>query len=91
VMEIKPLIGVDDLMLGMSRDEVSKLLGEPDKKGKALWSDTTKDETWEYYEFDLEANFYEDDDFLLGTIDINSPNAVLEDKKPIGESETKFL
>ena len=90
-MEAKPMSNVGNVFLGMTMEEVASAIGDPDNKAKALCSDETKDQTWEYKHLCIEVNFHEDDNFLCGSIDVYSKAVMLEEVKPIGASEKNFL
>jgi len=90
-MEAKPMKNVGKVFLGMTMEEVVIAIGEPDNKAKALWSEDTKDQSWEYKNLGFELSFYEDYNFLCGSIDVYSRAVMLEGIKPIGVSEENFL
>ena len=89
---IEPLIGIQGLKLGITRNEVQQILGSPEKCSiKKYEQDNSTDEKWEYLESGLELTFYSDDNWLLGTISITSKEATLKGFNIIGLSEEDLL
>ena len=91
-LEIRPLVGVGDLLLGSSRGEVLGLLGEPDDKRAEDYAGTEDDpdELW-VYGAGIELAFSPDDDYLLGSIDVSAKDATLAGTRLIGLDEAGFL
>lgn len=83
-MKIKPLIGIDNILLGSSKESVFDLLGEPHSSNSDEWPDGTISEAWLYPERGLILNFDSDTDYRLSTITITTKDAELDDIKPIG-------
>jgi len=91
-LEIIPGVGVGPLVLGMNRDQVREVMGEPDSE------ETEKDPddgvttvSWQYRQGRIEADFSSDDDYRLGTITVSDPSVVLRGALLIGLSEEEFL
>ena len=73
IITIKPLIGVNDIELGMSRDVIrSKLSATPETFKKAFWS-TTDSDLYEKYGL----AFHYSDSLVLTEIDIVPENQVI--------------
>lgn len=83
-MKIKPLIGIDNIMLGSSKEALFDLLGSPESSCSDEWPDGTISEAWMYPERGFVLNFDSDTDYRLSTITITAKDAVLDDIKPIG-------
>ena len=90
-MNIIPLVGIDDIILGSTKEEIANLLGEPDAKEQDEWPDDTLSETWSYQDMGLELNFDSEDGYRLTTITTTSSGASLEGINPIGLEEKKFV
>lgn len=83
-MIIKPLIGIDNIILGSSKEIIYNLLGQPDSTNSDEWPDGTISESWLYTSAGLTLNFDSDDHYRLSTINSNSKETKLEDVKIIG-------
>lgn len=83
-MKIKPLIGIDNIMLGSSKEALFNLLGEPESSSSDEWPDGTISEAWMYPEPGITLNFDSDTDYRLSTITVTAKDAELDDIKPIG-------
>lgn len=90
-MEIKPLVGVDNILLGSTRDDVKKLLGEPSEICKDTHEDGCQEEDWEYHELGLALTFLSVDDYLLGAITVINEKALFMGHRMIGMIEEDFL
>ena len=91
-LEIFPGVGLGPLVLGMSRDQVRVLMGEPEREET---DDDPDDQTttvsWLYRSGHIEADFSSDDDYRLGTITVSDPDVVLRGASLIGLTEEAFL
>ncbi len=87
-MEIKPRIGLGEILLGMTSTEVREILGKPetDVVDKELGA-----EILTYWDDSLDFDFDDDVDNLLSRITIRHRDAYLNSRKPIGISEGDFL
>lgn len=85
--------GFDEIRFGMTRDEVKKILGEPDEIDKYASSDEAEDNTeaYHYDEQELSVSFDEIDGWKLGSIAVSSPDAVLEGLKLVGINDEELL
>jgi hypothetical protein len=89
-MEIKPLIGLSDILLGMSRDSIKNLLGEPKStRYFSPLSDNDKAEIW-LYSNGIELYFSADENYLLSTIIVESNVSKLDNFDWIGVSEKEL-
>lgn len=84
-MKINPKIGIDKLLFGMKQKDVLEILGLPDKK----FEDEESNMIYIYNALQLHLNFYEEEDFRLGYIITANPEAMLLDKKIIGQTFAK--
>lgn len=90
-MQIHPHLGLGEIRLGSSREQVLALLGEPDRREKFSFLD---DETTEYFEYDdleLELGFSTDDGDKLGVIRCGSHTLTLEGEPIIALPLEEFL
>jgi hypothetical protein len=83
-MKIKPLIGIDNIILGSSKEAIVTRLGNPDSTSSDEWPDNTISETWLYPKMGVQLNFDSDDNYCLSTITTTSKNVVLEGINPVG-------
>jgi len=89
---IKPLIGIEGLPLGIEMSDVIDILGEPDERSTREYeADGSIDKIWEYCDIGLTLTFSSDDDWKLGNITVESPNAELKGCRLIGLDEDEFL
>lgn len=83
-MKIHPLIGIDNIVLGSSKETLFNLLGEPESSNSDEWPDGTISEAWLYPGLGITLNFDSDTDYRLSTITVTATNAELDDIRPIG-------
>ena len=93
ILEIKPLNGLGSLRFGMSRDEVTSLLGEPEDVDEYSFSGAEDDlsESWHYDEMDLSMSFDAEDDWRLVTLAVSSPDYQLEGHSLVGLNRDELL
>ena len=89
--DIKPLVGLGNLIFGLSRENVKDIIGDPDEIEKYDHVDNTTNECWTYNTLKIELTFSSEDNWLLGAIDIYSPDAKINSHKIIGLSEEEFI
>ena len=90
-IKILPLIGIDGLPLGVEMPDVVGAIGEPDTRSKEEFIDENPDEVWEFYELGFALTFFSDDNWLLGTICVETEDAELAGRCFIGLTEKEFL
>lgn len=90
-MLIKPLIGIDNITLGSTKQIVFDLLGQPDSTSSDEWPDGTLCESWLYPELGLTLNFDSDNDYRLSTLNSFSKDVELEGLKLIGLNINSLL
>lgn len=78
-MIIKPLIGVGDITLGLSKEALFELLGQPESANSDEWPDGTISESWIYPATGIVLNFDSDTNYRLSTITIHSKSVELDD------------
>lgn len=83
-MKIKPLIGIDNIVLGSTKETLFDLLGEPASSSSDEWPDGTISEAWTYPALGIVLNFDSDTDYRLSTITVTAKDAELDDIQPIG-------
>jgi len=91
-MEIKIGIGLDNLVFGMSQEEVKNTLGEPDKV-----NEREMDNAIVYYFNNelIKAKFDEEEDLKLYSIEVHNPEVLMFNKKVMnltkGEIESLLI
>lgn len=83
-MNIFPTIGIDDIKLGMSRDDVKNILGAPAHK-----ENLAEEEIWEF-ENGLEFSFQKEDSYRLSSITVIADSALLDSKPIVGITEEEL-
>ncbi len=84
-MKILPKIGVDNIRLGLNRNQVTEILGQPH-----FIETESNNERWQY-EQGLELLFQKEDLYLLGLITVTNTAARLDSKCIIGINEEELL
>ncbi|MDG9670087.1 hypothetical protein ONV78_20290 [Hahella sp. CR1] len=84
---IQPGVGIGDLIFGLGREDVEKLLGAPDKEHVNDYNDVFL----HYHEKQLALRFDHDSDLRLSWIDCHNPKAVLFGQSLIGEPQGEVL
>lgn len=82
MIELKPTLGLNQLLFGMKEKDVKLLYGQPDLNFK----DDEGNIIWVYNEFKMRLTFYEEEDFRLGYIICAHPDATLFGNQIIGKS-----
>jgi len=85
--------GFDNIRFGMTRQEVKKILGEPDEIDEYASSEESEDNTEAFHfdELELSVSFDEIDDWRLGSIAISDPESTLEGLNLLGISDEELL
>ena len=89
-MNILPHVGIENVVLGSTKEAIRALLGEPDNIEHDVWPDDTQSETWAYEDMGFELGFNSEDGWKLGVITTTSSAASLEGVKPIGLEENEL-
>lgn len=91
-LEIFPGLGVGPLVLGMNRDQVRAVMGEPEsEETDDDFGDGSTMVSWQFCGGQIEADFSSDDDYRLGTITVSDPSSVIQGTALIGLTEEAFL
>jgi len=89
--KIIPGKGVGNILLGMRRKDVEKILGQPDDKEEITYDDGETSCTYYYFDLQMDLTFESDDDDRLSFISVEGENFNLMDKIKIGESKEKVI
>ena len=84
---IRPGVGLGTLEFGMSRKQVTELIGEPNEKEGFAHPDNEEEdfeEIWHYDELGLSASFEADSDWLLTGLSVTGEDFLLEETPIIG-------
>lgn len=90
-MEISPHRGIDEILLGASRDDIESSLGPPEKKSKGQFEDGVESWVWTYRLLRLELAFDSDVDFRLARITTTFPDVNIGGFNPIGLAENFLI
>ena len=90
-MKIRPLIGLDNLLLGTSKEAVKDLLGNPEEKWTEEFSGGIKSDEWRYSKKQIELSFDSDDAYVLSSITVCNPEGRLDGLSVIGISLEELL
>lgn len=89
---IRPFIGIGGLLLGSDRTLIFENLGEPDKRStRTFKGDNSRGDSWDYHQIGINLTFSSVDNWLLGTITVESEEAEIEGLRLIGLPENDFL
>ncbi|WP_018969316.1 hypothetical protein [Rubritalea marina] len=88
--KILPGKGLADLPFGATRDEVLKVLGEPDEKDSVDLGDE-ESIAWHYWDLGISLNFDESASYALCTIEVASPEVTLFGQKLIGKTKDEAI
>lgn len=80
-MIIKPFIGVDDVLLGNTKEQIRDLIGTPDECKKEGLDDGNYSEEWLYVKLGMELYFVGSNQ--LDYISVSSREAILDSIQPI--------
>ena len=83
-MQLTPGRGVDNLVFGMQKTDIVKMLGKADRIFKA--EDDENELIYQYNKLKLRLTFYEQEDGRLGYIRCANPAVEYDGRKIIGES-----
>lgn len=84
-MQVKPKVGIDQLVFGMKQKDVEKIYGKPNKQFK----DEDQNIIYLYNDKKWRLTFYEDEEFRLGYIISSHPELVLFEATIINEPISK--
>ena len=84
--------GIGSLKFGITRKEVTAILGEPSEKETIEGDeDMGNSEAWHYDELELSVTFDEDDDWKLSSIAASSPDFTFEGVDLLGLSQEEVM
>lgn len=83
-MNILPKTGIDNIKLGISRNDAQSKLGKPASKEQQ-----GEEEIWEY-ESGIELSFQAEDEYRLSSITVFAESALLDSKPIIGITEEEL-
>ena len=86
-MDISPHRGIDDILLGATRQDIESSLGPPEKVFRGRFEDTVESEVWSYRLLRLELAFDSDVDYRLARITTTYPDVNILGFNPIGLAE----
>ena len=81
-MKITPFVGIGNVILGSTKEQVKDLIGKPDKNNRESLGDGAYSEEWEYTRLGLELFFIGSDE--LDYISVSSSKAEIHGIYPIG-------
>ncbi len=89
---IVPGEGLDALQFGLTRDEVKKLLGNPDEV-EVIENDEDADKTeqWHYDELELSVSFDEIDNWVLTSIAVSGADYLFDEQPLMGLTMEEVL
>ena len=92
-INILPLVGIDGVCLGLTKEEVLEILGEPDERFRPDDVDERGggNEEWGYKQAGLELAFSSDEVGFLIAISVLNPEAILKGRRIIGIEEQYLL
>lgn len=91
-IRIIPHVGINGLSLGIEKSAALNILGEPDGRSfRTYEEDGSSEEMWEYSKIGMDLTFSSDDNWLLGSISVESKDADLIGECFIGMGENEFL
>ncbi len=89
--EIIPGKGVGNILLGMKRDAVEKILGQPDDKEDIKYEDGETSVTYYYYDLKIDLTFESDDDERLSFISVEGEEFHIKNQIKIGDTKEKVI
>lgn len=89
--KVLPGVGLGQLILGSSKDEVTELLGKPSHEEVLDYGDGVPIHMWEFEDEELSVTFAQDDGFRLGSITTGHDATTLFDLPIIAISEADLL
>lgn len=85
--------GLGSIKFGITRDELKKLIGEPDEVDSFSHSEDEDDvtEAWHYDMLELSASFDQMESWRLVTLSVSSPKYVFEGRSLIGLERKELI
>ncbi|MFN8257458.1 MAG: hypothetical protein U0W24_17315 [Bacteroidales bacterium] len=89
--EIFPGRGIGNILLGMNRQEVENILGQPDDKEEIEYDDGESSCTYYYFDLKIDLTFESEDNDRLSFISIENSHFKLKNKIKIGETKDNVI
>ncbi len=89
--EIVPGRGIGEILLGMTQEQVEKIVGKPDEIEEVDYDDGESAITWFYYDLQIDLNFESEDDLRLSFISVENENYALGGKIKVGMDKASVL
>jgi hypothetical protein len=85
--------GLGSIKFGITRDELNKIIGEPDEVDSFSHSEDEDDvtEAWHYDMLELSASFDQLEDWRLVTLSVSSPKYLFEGRSLIGTERKELI
>ncbi|MDF1549490.1 MAG: hypothetical protein P1P88_16815 [Bacteroidales bacterium] len=83
--------GIGNILLGMKKEQVENILGQPDDMEEIDYDDGEKSLTYYYYDLALDLTFESDDDDRLSFISVENDEFSIENKIKVGQSKDVVL
>lgn len=90
-MNIKPLVGFDNIQFGFTREKVKEILGKPSTSENIDFPDGSSTDSWIYDKLNVELNFDSDESYRLSRITFYSEKAEIGGICIIGKSEKELM
>ncbi len=90
-LEIKPKIGLGNLLFGSTMQQVKSTLGTPEETEEITEEEGFYTEVWHYWESGLSVFFDEDDNNLFSCAEVDNENATLWGKPVFEMSEDAII
>src|SRR4051812_2082299 len=91
ILEIKPCIGLSNLMFGASMTDISKIVGPAEETELLDDLDDCQSTVWHYWEHGFSLFFDERNHRLFGCVEIDNSEAVLWEKKIFTLNEKQII
>jgi hypothetical protein len=89
--KIIPGKGIGNILLGMQKNDVEKILGKPDNKEIVEYDEGDSSCTYYYYDMEIDLTFESDDDDRLSFISVENEKFSIGDKIKIGQSKDEVI
>lgn len=93
-IDIKPRIGLGEIKFGMSREEITDILGKPEFQEITSFEDEGeefKSDSWEYHGLRVDLSFEESEEWKLVIISVSSDDYMLNGKQLIGSDMEELM
>jgi hypothetical protein len=90
-LEIKPKIGLGNLLFGSTMQQVKGTIGEPEETEEITEEEGFHTEVWHYWEAGLSVFFDEDDNKLFSCAEVDNEDATLWGKRIFDMAEAEIV